>query len=473
MAADAAKVKWNQHAIDDDIDYLGPLSYRHFKIIGWLLFVMKMLMPPLSLIAKVDPGSAEALALPLGAMQLVTPLSVFFLLIASFSQLLIKKDYKRQMITNGGAALAIILVFNILFHRYIVSSVDAFVGNRDESLALCDAAFSSLEPAGFIAFNVFVDLFLCTCVIFFLKHEPTKFFVGNRLKWFRCCAVLPIVFELVCLWLKLQANSGGFHMPISFFPFLPTKPPMMFFAICAMIIYEVLLERRFRKEGRTHEEYEAYLNTNRNCWEFAKFAAIACLVAAVLDTLIAFTALANDPEGGMDVVLTLLEKGEISKFYGVVYKYFNAGFGGSMDLILFAPIMLLFNYSKTYENTLAELAIPVVAITLLVILYLEGGLFAISEVARYTRTNVMTFTEDEVLPAIIQTLDDAGREYDMEFNSEEFELLLSQTFGEEDQMPEQESKQGSAKSPSPQSTSAQAPAKESNSKKAKPQQAPA
>ena len=47
MAENASKLKWNQHAEDDDISYLGPLSYRHFKIIGWMLLVVKLIIPPL------------------------------------------------------------------------------------------------------------------------------------------------------------------------------------------------------------------------------------------------------------------------------------------------------------------------------------------------------------------------------------------------------------------------------------------
>ena len=188
MTEKAAKVKWNQHTLEDDIEYRGPLSYRHFKIIGWLLLVMKLLLPPLTLASKIDPGIQEALATPLGIMELITPLSVFFLLIASFSQLLIKKDYKKQMIVYGAAALAIIIVFELLYHRYIVSSVDGFVQNRDESLAICDAIFSSINPSGYVTFNVFIDLFLCTFVMFFLNYEPTKYFEGDKIKWFRCFA---------------------------------------------------------------------------------------------------------------------------------------------------------------------------------------------------------------------------------------------------------------------------------------------
>ena len=420
------KVKWNQHAITDDISWRGPLNYRHFKILGWMLLVIKLLLPPLTLATKIDPGIHELLATPLGILELITPLSVFFLLIASFSQLLIKRDYKKQMITYGAASLAIIVVFELLFHRYIVSAVDAFVANRDESMALLDMVFSAINPTGYLTFNVFIDLFLCTCVMFFLNYEPTKYFVGEKRKWFRYMAVLPVIFELVCLGLKLSANQGGFHMPISFFPFLPTKPPMMFFAICAMIVYQALLERRFRKEGRTHEEFEAYLDTNRNSWDFAKFAAITCLVAGLADVAIANIAIATDPEGGMGAIMAIWTGGESDWFYNLISRYFNAGFGGSTELLFFAPLMLLFNYMKTYKNTAIELAIPVVAITVLLILYLEGALFAIGEIGRFTREEVIGVAEQQLKPAITQLIQDTGRELGYPVSEREAELLLEE-----------------------------------------------
>ncbi len=396
MAGKTSRVKWNQHAIEDDIKYRGPLSYRHFKIIGWLLFVLKMLVPPLKLVVMTNSKAADALATPIAIMELVTPLSVFFLLIASMSQLLVKGDYKKQMLTNGGAAFAIILVFELFYHRYIVGYVDAFVANRLESLAMCNAVFSSLNPAGFATFNVFLDLFLCTCVMFFLNYEPTKVFVGKKRKWFRCLALLPVLYELVCLWFKLQANSGEFHMPISSFPFLTTKPPMMFFVFCAMVVYQMLREKRFCKDGRTHEEYEEYLGTNRSSWQFAKFAAVACLIAGFVDLIIVIVAMAGEFSVNIGYFSTLTSEAKDMWVYDVFNKYANAGFGGSVDLLGLAPLMLLFNYTKTYKNTLAEMAIPVVAIVLLVIIYLEGSLVAMGAIA--------SVTKEEILPAIGEML---------------------------------------------------------------------
>jgi hypothetical protein len=426
MSGNVAKVAWNQHPLKDDIAYRGPLSYRHFKVIGWLLFVTSMLIPALKLAASMDSGLEQMLVVPLGIMESVAPLSVTFLLVADFSRLLVEKDYQKQMLINGGAALGLIVVTEALYHRYVVGSVDAFVQNRSETLGMCDAVFSSLNPSGFIAFNVFVDLFLCTCVMFFLNYEPTKYLTGENRKWFRSLVILPVVFELGCLWLKLAASSGSFHVPISVFPFLTTKPPMMFFAFCALIFYEARHEEHFCAGGRTHEEYVAYLGTNRNSWQFAKVATVVFLVAGLIDTIAVASTLQGDWDANIRYVRTLSKADQLQWYYSLVDKYVNAGFGGAADLVFFAPLMLLFNYMKTYKNTAVELAIPVVAITVLLILYLEGALFAIGEIGRFTREEVIGTAEQQLKPTITQFIQDTGKELGYPVSEREAELLLEE-----------------------------------------------
>lgn len=409
MSGNVAKVAWNQHPLEDDIAYRGPLSYRHFKVIGWLLFVTSMLIPALKLAASMDSGLEQMLVVPLGIMESVAPLSVTFLLVADFSRMLVEKDYQKQMLINGGAALGLIVVTEALYHRYVVGSVDAFVQNRSETLGMCDAVFSSLNPSGFIAFNVFVDLFLCACVMFFLNYEPTKYLTGENRKWFRSLVILPVVFELGCLWLKLTASSGSFHVPISVFPFLTTKPPMMFFAFCALIFYEARHEEHFCAGGRTHEEYVAYLGTNRNSWQFAKVATVVFLVAGLIDTIAVASTLQGDWDANIRYVRTLSKADQLQWYYSLVDKYVNAGFGGAADLVLFAPLMLLFNYTKRYENEYVEYLIPVGAITLLIVLYLEGGLIAMGAAADITRNEIVPAIE-EVVDKVQKVEEDIGKE---------------------------------------------------------------
>lgn len=420
-----ARLRWNQHPVGDDIDYRGPLTYRHFKIIGWMLLVLHLLVPLLQLGMSLDPFLTGTLAVPISILEILTPLSVFFLLIASMSQLITTGNYIKQMLTNGGATLGIILVFELIYHRYIVGTVDAFVGNRLESLSMINGVFSAINPAGFMTFNVFLDLFLCTTVLFFLNYEPQRFFVGERLKWFRCLVALPIIYELVCLWLKLMANSGDFHLPLSVFPFLTAKPPMMFFVFCAMVIYQATRERRFCADGRTHEEYQAFLGTNRDSWQFARFSAIVCLIAGTLDFIIVIVAVVGEISVNAEMLSTL-SGDDLSLFFnGLVNKYINAGFGGSVDLLFLAPIMLLFNYRKTYKNTTIELAIPLVSIVALLFIYLEAGLIAMGMLAGIVK--------EEVMPQIVELMelfketDDATDD----MTDEDVDALLEELLGGE------------------------------------------
>ena len=421
-----AKLRWNQHPIEDDIGYSGPLSYRHFKVIGWVLLILHMVVPIMKLGMNFDPYLAEMLAIPASVLEFFTPLSVFFLLIASMSQLITKGDYTKQMLINGGATLAIILVFELIYHRYIVGSVDAFVGNRLTSLSLINAVFSAVNPVGFMTFNVFLDLFLCTTVMFFLNYKPKRIFVGEQLKWFRCLVILPIVYEFLCLWLKLMANSGDFHMPLSLFPFLTAKPPMMLFVFCAMVVYQATRERRFCAGGRTHEEYQAYLGTNRDCWQFARFSAIICLIAGLLDLIIAGVAIIGEV-GANYTALSAIPEDEMSLFVDrLITKYVNAGFGGSADLLFFVPVMLLYNYRKTYKHTTIELAIPIVSIVALLFIYLEAGLVAMGTLA--------AIVKDEVMPQIsemLASIEATGSEATGDMSDEEIIALLEELFGSE------------------------------------------
>jgi hypothetical protein len=305
------------------------------------------------------------------------------------SQLISKGDYTKQMLINGGAALGVISVYELIYHRYIVGTVNAFVGNRQATLAMINEVFSAANPAGFIAFNVFLDLFLCTTVMFFLNYRPKRFFVGDRLKWFRCLTVLPVLYELACLWVKLLANSGDFFMPLTVFPFLTAKPPMMFFVFCAMVVYQTTREARFCKNGRTHEEYVAFIGTSEDCWQFARFSAIVCAIAGILDLIIVLVAFFGDISTHAELVTSLADDQFDLYATEVISKYMNAGFGGAADLLFFAPIMLLFNYRKTYRNTTFELAIPLVSLALLLVAYLEAGLMGAEMLAFMLNTEIM------------------------------------------------------------------------------------
>lgn len=369
------RLKWYEAARGEDIKFRGPLSYRHFKAIGWLLFVLQQAGMLMALGMQFDPGMAKILDLPYQIIDAIAPLSLAFLLFATFGTLLTENDYKKRLLVNGAAALGIACAFLLLINRYVVGVVDAFVGDVNSSRALVDDLLSSVGGKGYISFNIFIDLFLCTLFMFFLNYKPQKYFQGTKIRLFRACALLPIAYEAATIFLKFSAASGNV-LSVNFFPFLPAKPPMMFFVFTVFCLFMKRRERQFCEHGGTPEEYKAYLLTNRNSFDFAKFAAIVCLAGGLLDAFIVlggtFSSLASNP--GSLASMSAAEQEAASN--SMMQVFLNTGFGGAADLIFMAPIMLLFSYTRTYKDKTVDLLIPVVAFALLIIMYLEAMLIA-------------------------------------------------------------------------------------------------
>ena len=48
------------------------------------------------------------------------------------------------------------------------------------------------------------------------------------------------------------------------------------------------------------------------------------------------------------------------------------GFGQAIPLLFIIPLVMLFDYRKTYKNKLPDLLIPAIGVGLLVVVYVEG-----------------------------------------------------------------------------------------------------
>ena len=58
---------------------------------------------------------------------------------------------------------------------------------------------------------------------------------------------------------------------------------MTFVLFVALSLFVKTREMRFRRHGKTHEEYQAFLKTRRNSWNFAVFLAIMLVIVSVVD----------------------------------------------------------------------------------------------------------------------------------------------------------------------------------------------
>ena len=126
--------KLRKYDTENDIRYRGPLSYRTFKILGWLCIALSQVAVLLTLEARLDPSMTDALRTPTMVLNLLSNMALPFLLIANFSLILnAGEGYGKQLARFGGIALAVVAGSVVLFQRYIVGTVAIFTENRQEA----------------------------------------------------------------------------------------------------------------------------------------------------------------------------------------------------------------------------------------------------------------------------------------------------------------------------------------------------
>ena len=367
-AAKRKRVRLHEASAENDISYRGPLSYQHFQIFGWLCIVLSVVLMLLKLGAKADEGMARDTATLVTVLEYVTSLSLPFLLIANFSKILNNSEgYKKQLIRNGAAAVGIGLVAYVFFSRYVVGAAGKLVEDPENVLPVMTALFRGFSGSGFMAINIFVDLFLCTLFMFFLNARPKRVFTGKKVLVLRVLAILPIAYEIASIVIKFRAAMGEIMLPIWSFSLLTVKPPMTFAVFVLLATHMKTREFRFCRHGRTHEEYQAFLQTNRNSKHFSVYLAVVLVIAAALDfvMMIVMTFLAAPN-------VEAIANAETEEMMRFVQVALDVGFGGSVMLIVVAPIMLLYSYTRIPKNKMISTLIPVAGIVLIILIVIEG-----------------------------------------------------------------------------------------------------
>ena len=364
--AHAAEKKQRKFDTENDIRYRGPLSYRTFKILGWLCIVLSQVAALLTLEARMDPSMTDALRTPTTVLNLLSNMALPFLLIANFALILnAGEGYGRQLVRFGGIALAVAAGSVVLFYRYILGSVAIFAGNRQDAMTFLTDMFHMASGTGYLSYNLFIDLFLCTLLMFFLNYRPKHLFTGKLLGVFRAFSVLPIAYEIASITLKTLAVDGKVALPLIVFPFLTVKPPITFLVFLVLGFFIKNRERIFRKNGKTHADYQAFLKTNRNSFQFSRFTAIILAVAGILDIVAFFV---------VSVILTQRAPDGVEQAEGFFLSFFSAlGLGESVLLLLLSPLMLLFSYTRTHKNKTVDTLIPFAGVALIALVYIEGG----------------------------------------------------------------------------------------------------
>ncbi len=349
---------------ENDMKYCGPLSYRYFKLFGWICIVISQMVVVMGLrvtLVHDDPGifSNETL------FTTITSLSLPFLLISNFAVLLNGHNrYPKLLLINGSISIGFIAFYLLLYYHYILHAVSPFFGGKLEADAgLNELLLRDESYHGYFAFNIFLDMFLCTLLLFFADYTPKKFFKGKKIYIFRAFSLIPILYEATSVIAKILATNRVINLPIATYPFLTTKPPMCFIMFMLMVLYIKRREKIFRKNGKTHEEYREFCKTNTNSWQFSRYFNFIIISCSIIDFLVAIIlAFVHATNAGLS----------FDNFDAVAEVIEQWGFGGATPMLLLVPFMLLFSYTRTHKKKIIDSIIPLAGVVLIVIVYVDG-----------------------------------------------------------------------------------------------------
>ena len=348
-----------------DIRYRGPLSYRGLRILAWLCIILSQVGLLCSVAVKMDAGFAErfgrvAEILP-NFYNLMTPL----FLTATFAIILNNScSFRSLLALYGFFALLVYALFLLVHDRYVVGIAMRLLGSsRAETTQMLDLLLSLFIKNGYVSFNLFIDLFLCTLFTFFVIYRPKRVFVGKRLIIFRFFAILPAAYEIASIVFKALASVGTVMLPVYVYPLLTTKPPMTFLLFVSLTFFIKKREWLYRRNGKSHEEYQRFLGTNLNSLQFSTYIVIQFVVFAVLDMLIMVFLAA-----GISDRFAYLE----DPMTAAIEAVSAWGFGKCGPLILTIPFIMLFSYTRSHKDTRPDIVINIVGVAILFLIYIES-----------------------------------------------------------------------------------------------------
>ena len=374
--------KLYEHGHHDDIRYRGPLSYQSFQVLGWLCIVAATVAMMINLGIRINPGMKGRLSRAGELMETIADLALPLLLIANFARILGNAEgYGQQLLRNGLAMLGVFAAFNVAFHHFFVGSLKLVSARPGDVMPLVMETFHKANGSGFAAFNLFVDLFLCTLFMFFLNYRPRRVFVGKRLIAFRLFAALPVGYEVASILLRAGSATGRVALPVWSFPLLTVKPPIAFIVFMLMAVFIKIREWRYCRNGNTHADYQAFLKTNRNSLHFSLFMALLLAIAGIVDFCLMLYVM--NPDRVMDRLT-----------FGIA-----AGIGESTPLLFAAPLMPLLSYTRKPRLKEMDMLIPVAGVALALIVLFQGGyqILAVSKVPPIDFQEVKSLLEELAL----------------------------------------------------------------------------
>lgn len=369
-------IKLIDRTFKNDIRFKGVFSSRHLCIFAWTLLVLAQVLT-LLVIAKrfypqinINEEYAETFSTIIGSLPL--PL----LLISKFSKI-INNDgqWKKTILKSFFIALALFIVDNFFAIHFGYQLINAGEQKHSlwDSLFLISSYFID-SRINVLLLNIFIDMFLYWLIYFFLIYKP-KNASKNKTLMFRFLVILPILYEIGGIIVKLLICSINLQLPCFVLFMLPSKSALISVAIIVLLfclkIFRIRYFKRFKnKQIDVETRFTNYMQTNAYCLKISIFLTTVFFIEWILDTLIfvgIFLSIFSD-------AITLPLPPEIIALYiqDYINLWFTWGFGSSITMIFVLPIIFFFYINKKYKNQNADMLIPICGLGIIAVLYVVG-----------------------------------------------------------------------------------------------------
>ena len=240
-------LRWRKANDRGDLRYLGPFSNRAFEVLGWLCIFMSIGALFLTLITNVSPKAVAAgQSLPQRILPFANRMAALLLLIAAISRIMRSNGECRQLImTYLGLAGIVAAGSAVVFQRTAMAAINRLFMEPNLVLSLVEQVFSEYSESGFLAFNVFIDIFLCILMYYFVNAQPKRVFTGRWVLLLRAFAVLPIAYLVFCTCLKYRVVCRDVVMPFWCFPLLTVRPVTIYALFLFLAIFNKVTETKF------------------------------------------------------------------------------------------------------------------------------------------------------------------------------------------------------------------------------------
>lgn len=196
---------------------------------------------------------------------------------------------------------------------------------------LLSIGLNELLPSAFLSYmniNVFQDLLLCNVCFYFVAYRSERL-QGGRLVLFRTLSILPIAWLVVGVVLSGMIRAGMLVLPVWLVALLPSKRLSGLVLFFCMVLYYKYHEAEYIRQGKTEDEYEIYLSSNKNSTRFSVFMAVVLILISVAEW-------------------------SLSHISGIA----NWRIGTSSGMYLAVPFVLLFSYNRVQRHKVLNVFVP-------------------------------------------------------------------------------------------------------------------